>query len=194
MDRPDFPRLTYIGQVLDSYLVAAAIQALVLVDQHAAHERVLFDRLLPRLRSENPDSQLLLIPRIVELEPAQLTSFQERCQWLSSLGFAGDVFGLHAVRIRAVPAGLRESDLDAVLARLLDRIDTGLPADDRQRQAAALLACHSAVRFGDPMSSQSAAALLASLSATHEPLSCPHGRPTRLILRDSELRRLFKRP
>ncbi len=188
------PPLTYVGQLLHGYLVAEAPDAVVLVDQHAAHERVLFDRLLRRLGQRNPVSQPLLMPLLIDLTPVQLAAFQQQEGWLSSLGFEGEPFGPHTVRLLTAPAEMPQGRATRVFEQLVADLAGERTPDRRLRDTAALIACHSAVRFGDGMSPEAARELLSSLGETDEPISCPHGRPTTLILSDEHLRRLFKRP
>jgi len=188
------PPLEYVGQLLHGYLVAEAPDAVVLIDQHAAHERVLFDRILHRLEGGEPSSQLLLLPHDVDLMPAQVTAFQQHAAWLEALGFTGELFGPHTIRLRAAPTDMPEGRVARVLDLLLTDLAGERTPDRRLRETAALMACHSAVRFGDPLTPETARELLRSLAATDEPISCPHGRPTTLILPDDQLRRLFKRP
>jgi len=188
------PPLEYVGQLLHGYLVAEAPKAVVLIDQHAAHERVLFDRILRRLEGGEPASQLLLIPHDVDLTPGQVTAFQHHASWLETLGFTGELFGPHTIRLRAAPSDMPEGRVARVLELLLTDLAGERTPDRRLRETAALMACHSAVRFGDPLTPETARELLRSLAATDEPISCPHGRPTTLILPDEQLRRLFKRP
>lgn len=191
---PRLPPLEYVGQLLRGYLVAEAPGAAVLIDQHAAHERVLFDRIMPRLERREPSSQMLLIPHVVDLTPGQLTAFEQHASWLEAVGFQGEPFGPHTIRLRAAPADMPESRVGRVIELLLTDLADERTPDRRVRETAALIACHSAVRFGDPMTPQTARQLLSSLALTTEPISCPHGRPTTLILPDDQLRRLFKRP
>ncbi len=191
---PRLPPLEYIGQLLRGYLVAEAPDAVVLIDQHAAHERVLFDRIVRRLERRQPSSQMLLIPHVLDLTPGQIAAFLEHEPWLQTLGFEGERFGPHTLRIRAAPADMPEGRVGRVLELLLTDLLGERTPDRRLRETAALLACHSAVRFGDAMTPESASQLLSSLAMTEEPISCPHGRPTTLILPDHQLRRLFKRP
>ena len=191
---PRLPPLEYIGQLLRGYLVAEAPRAVVLIDQHAAHERVLFDRIVRRLEQRQPSSQLLLIPDVLDLTPGQIAAFEEHEAWLHTLGFEGERFGPHTIRIRAAPAEMPEGRVARVLELLLTDLLGERTPDRRLRETAALLACHSAVRFGDGMTAESARQLLSSLATTEEPISCPHGRPTTVILPDDQLRRLFKRP
>jgi DNA mismatch repair protein MutL len=188
------PPLAYVGQLLNGYLVAESPNAVVLIDQHAAHERVLFDRTLQRLEGGEPASQLLLIPHDLDLTPAQLAAFQQQESWLQELGFEGELFGPHTIRLRAAPSDMPEGRVERVLGLLLTDLVGERTPDRRLRETAALIACHSAVRFGDAMSPEAARQLLSSLELTAQPISCPHGRPTTLILPDDQLRRLFKRP
>ena len=194
IDGSRLPPLEYVGQLLHGYLVAEAPNAVVLIDQHAAHERVLFDRILRRLEGGEPASQLLLIPHDVDLTPAQVVAFQQHEPWLEALGFTGELFGPHTVRLRAAPSDMPEGRVARVLELLLTDLVGDRTPDRRLRATAALIACHSAVRFGDPLTAETARELLRALAATEEPISCPHGRPTTLILPDDQLRRLFKRP
>lgn len=193
-DRPRLPPLAYVGQLLNGYLVAEAPGAAVLIDQHAAHERVLFDRVRRQLEQGQPSSQLLLIPHVVDLSPAQVAAFEQHAAWLATLGFEGELFGPHTVRVRAAPSEMPEARVGRALDLLLTDLAGERTADRRLRETAALIACHSAVRFGDAMTPEAARQLLSSLATTTEPISCPHGRPTTLILPDDQLRRLFKRP
>jgi len=193
--RAQLPPLTYVGQVLNAYLLAEAPAAVVLIDQHAAHERILFDRIWDRLRRGSAAAQPLLLPRVVEVTPEQAACAEQHRDWLSQLGFEVEAFGERALRLRTAPAELGDGRAaDAALVRLLDDLSRDVPPEVRQRDAAALLACHSAVRFGDPMTADAARALLRQLAEAAEPISCPHGRPTTLVLSDPQLRRLFRRP
>jgi len=183
-----------VGQLLHGYLVAEAPTAVVLIDQHAAHERVLFDRILQRLERGEPASQLLLIPHDLDLTPAQVAAFQQHAPWLQALGFEGELFGPHTIRLRVAPSDMPEGRVARALGLLLTDMVGERTPDRRLHETAALIACHSAVRFGDSLTPETARELLRSLAATDEPISCPHGRPTTLILPDDQLRRLFKRP
>ena len=194
IEAPRLPPLTYIGQLLQGYLVAEAPNAAVLIDQHAAHERVLFDQILLRLDERRPASQLLLIPHLLDLAPIQLTAYQQHDAWLRTLGFEAEPFGPHTIRLLAAPSDMPEARVDRVLELVLADLAGERTPDRRVRGTAALIACHSAVRFGDALSPEAARQLLSSLALTAEPISCPHGRPTTLILPDDQLRRLFKRP
>ena len=191
---PRLPPLSYIGQLLRGYLVAEATDAVVFVDQHAAHERVLFDRLLRRLQEHRPASQQSLVPHLLDLTAPQLAAFRQHAAWLQTIGFEAEAFGPHTIRVLATPSDMPEGRADRVLELLLADLAGERTPDRRLRETAALIACHSAVRFGDRLEATAARELLSSLNATDEPISCPHGRPTTLVLADEDLRRLFKRP
>jgi DNA mismatch repair protein MutL len=181
-----------IGQVGPGYLVAEGPHGLVLVDQHAAHERVLYNRLLERLRSGRGMSQPLLIPQAVDVEPALIAAAADHRTDLAHLGLEYEEFGPRSLRITAVPvempAGRATAAVQETLAALAEsRGDGALEA------AAAALACHSAVRFGDVLDIAEQRRLLADLESTEESVTCPHGRPTRLLVEWQELTRHFRR-
>jgi DNA mismatch repair protein MutL len=181
-----------LGQVGPGYLVAEGPDGLVLVDQHAAHERVLYNRLLDRLREGRGMSQPLLIPAAVDVEPALMAAALDRRGELSSLGLELEEFGPRSLRVIAVPAEMPASRATkAVLETLTALADSR--ADGAVESAAAALACHSAVRFGDVLDPTEQRRLLEDLESTPESITCPHGRPTRLLVEWQELTRHFRR-
>jgi len=181
-----------IGQVGPGYLVAEGPQGLVLVDQHAAHERVLYNRLLERLRTGRGMSQPLLMPQAVDVEPRLIAAAVDRREDLANLGLEYEEFGPRSLRITAVPvempAGRATAAVQETLAALADNRGEGA-----LEKAAAALACHSAVRFGDVLDTAEQRRLLVDLEAAEESVTCPHGRPTRLLLEWSDLTRHFRR-
>jgi DNA mismatch repair protein MutL len=181
-----------IGQAGPGYLVAEGPHGLVLVDQHAAHERVLYNRLLERLRSGRGMSQPLLIPQAVDVEPALIAAAADHREDLANLGLEFEEFGPRSLRITAVPvempAGRATAAVQETLAALAEN-----RGDGALEKAAAALACHSAVRFGDVLDVAEQRRLLADLEATEESVTCPHGRPTRLLVEWQELTRHFRR-
>jgi DNA mismatch repair protein MutL len=181
-----------IGQAGPGYLVAEGPHGLVLVDQHAAHERVLYNRLLQRLRSGRGSSQPLLIPQAVDVEPALIAAAADHREELANLGLELEDFGPRSLRITAVPvelpAGRATAAIQETLAALAENRGDGAIA-----KAAAALACHSAVKFGDVLDIAEQRRLLTDLEATEESITCPHGRPTRLLVEWQELTRHFRR-
>ncbi|MEP6752949.1 MAG: DNA mismatch repair endonuclease MutL [Candidatus Dormiibacterota bacterium] len=181
-----------IGQVGPGYLVAEGPDGLVLVDQHAAHERVLYNRLLERLRTGRGMTQPLLMPQAVDLEPRLIAAAADHRSDLANLGLEYEEFGPRSVRITAVPvempSGRATAAVQETLAALADNRGEGA-----LEKAAAALACHSAVRFGDTLDLAEQRRLLVDLEAAEEAVTCPHGRPTRLLVEWQDLRRHFRR-
>ncbi len=181
-----------IGQVGPGYLVAEGPHGLVLVDQHAAHERVLYNRLLERLRSGRGMSQPLLIPQAVDVEPALIAAAADHRADLANLGLEYEEFGPRSLRITAVPVEMPAGRATAAVQETLGALAENR-GDGALEKAAAALACHSAVRFGDVLDVAEQRRLLADLESTEESVTCPHGRPTRLLIEWQELTRHFRR-
>ena len=183
-----------LGQVLEGYLVAESADGVVLVDQHAAHERVLYNRFLARLenRSLAAVSQALLLPETVEVTPHLMAAAADHRDRLRALGFEVDEFGPRALRVTAVPAETPPGRALPALQELLEVLAESR-TDGATARAAASLACHSAVRFGDRLDPSEQRRLLAELEVADQSITCPHGRPTRLVLSWQELRRHFHR-
>ncbi len=181
-----------LGQVQQGYLVAESPDGLVLVDQHAAHERVLYNRFLARLEGGPGASQDLLIPQVVELEPASVAALADHRGIVESLGFRVEEFGPRTVRITSTPVDSPASRAAEALSEVLAGLAAG-GTEPAPRTAAALMACHSAVRFGDTLSGEEQRRLLIDLETAADSITCPHGRPTRLLLGWQDLKRHFRR-
>jgi DNA mismatch repair protein MutL len=181
-----------IGQVGPGYLVAEGPQGLVLVDQHAAHERVLYNRLLERLRTGLGTSQPLLMPQAVDVEPALIAAAADHRADLATLGLEYEEFGPRSLRITAVPVEMPAGRATAAVQETLTALSEAR-GDQALHKAAAALACHSAVRFGDVLDPAEQRRLLADLETAEESVTCPHGRPTRLVVEWQELTRHFRR-
>lgn len=181
-----------VGQVLDGYLVAESPEGLVLIDQHAAHERILFNRLRDRLRGGPQARQSLLLPVVVELDPAQEAALADSRVDLELLGFDFEPFGPRTVRLLAGPLELPPGRVEPAFVEV-----AGILADGRRDESEdgvlASVACHSAVRFGDILAPAEQRRLLQELESTTPDATCPHGRPTRLLLDWQTLKRHFRR-
>jgi DNA mismatch repair protein MutL len=192
------PALDALGQAGSGFLVATAGDTVVLVDPHAAHEKVLYTELLARWRDQDRDasgSQLLLIPVVVECTPDRASRVADEHDFFSRCGFSIEQFGPGAVRCTAVPATAAGADPEVLVAAIIDRLDEReAGAEERRHRLAALVACHAAVRFGDRLDIVPQQRLLDQLVATPGGTTCPHGRPSVLILDDAMLRRAFRRP
>jgi DNA mismatch repair protein MutL len=192
------PPMDALGQAGSGFLVATAGDTVVLVDPHAAHEKVLYTGLLARWRHDVPvasDSQMLLMPVVVECGPDKASRVADEHDFFSRCGFTIEQFGPGAVRCTAVPLTAAGADPEALVAELIDRLDErDSGTEERRHRVAALVACHAAVRFGDRLDVVAQQRLLDQLAATPGGTTCPHGRPSMLVLDDAMLRRAFRRP
>lgn len=191
-----FSRLRYIGQLDRTYLVCETGGEMVLVDQHAAHERVAFQRLRERYQQRAVPVQALLFPKTLELAPAQAAVVEDAGATLSDMGFEIEPFGGTTYALKAVPAGLRESDIEQVLSELLDDLAErggSRALEERLELALATIACHSVVRAGDVLGDQEVRALFHSLDQVEFKAHCPHGRPVLLRISVDEIARRFGR-
>ena len=191
-----FSSLTYLGQLHRTYLVCQAPGELVLIDQHAAHERVAFQRLRDAHGDQAVPSQRLLLPATVELEPALAAAAAEHGALLAALGFELERFGERTVAVRALPDVLAQSDpaelLTEVLGELEARASTEL-VSERLDHVLATMACHSVVRAGDVLGEREVRALLESMDGIDYRAHCPHGRPVLLRMSLGEIERRFGR-
>ncbi|MFA7297553.1 MAG: DNA mismatch repair endonuclease MutL [Dehalococcoidia bacterium] len=187
------PALRALGQVDATYIVAEAPDGLCLVDQHAAHERVLYEQIRAARAAGRVEAQPLLTPAVVALSATQIAMAAEHAEALTAVGFALDETDGAALIVRAVPTTLAGRDPARALAEYLDRLGA---AEDRTAGAdrvAATLACRAAVMAGDPLDTEQQRALLRALEACETPQTCPHGRPTMLYLSTDALARSFGR-
>jgi DNA mismatch repair protein MutL len=197
-DDGTLPAMLALGQAGSGFLVATAGDTVVLVDPHAAHEKVLYTELLGRWRDELPepsDSQLLLIPVVVECGPGRASRVADEHDFFSRCGFSIEPFGPSSVRCTAVPLTAASADPEILVAELIERLDErDSGVEERRHRLAALVACHAAVRFGDRLDVVGQQRLLDQMAATPGGTTCPHGRPSVLLLDDTVLRRAFRRP
>ncbi len=187
------PALRVVGQVRLTYIVAESPDGMYLVDQHAAHERVLYDRIVREAAQRQSISQSLLAPSHVELTAGQLSTLEEQRQFLADYGFEIEEFGGAGYLVRAVPAVLTTQDPGKALADVLDMVAFEELLKERESVLAASLACHSAIRAGQSMTEPEMRALLEQLEKTDNPHTCPHGRPTLLHLSTYHMEREFGR-
>ena len=191
------PLPVVLGQHRLVYIVASDGDELVLVDQHTAHERVRFERLLERAGRRLVESQGLLSPAVVELQPRLRPVLEANVEGLRELGFDVEPFGGGATRLRAVPALLGTRDpgpaLEAILRDLLEREAAEWAVSGARDRLAATLACHSAVRAGQPLGLEPMVAIVRDLYATQHRTLCPHGRPTLVRVPREEVSRWFGR-
>jgi len=185
-----------LGQVSSSFIVAVNGEGLWIVDQHVAHERVLFEQHLRARREGEIGGQRLLTPLMVELSPRQLVTFELIGEELRANGFEAELMGGRSVAIQAAPAGISAGDAEKLLFEILDGIareNAAISIETLQAKIAASTACHAAIKVNTPLDATKMEWLLAELSKTEYPMSCPHGRPVVLRYSVREIARAFKR-
>ncbi len=193
----EFPQnLIPLGQVRDSFIVATNADGLWIIDQHVAHERVLFERQVKLSCQSAVEGQRLLLPRVVELKPEQQATLGEISSELEANGFEVEPFGQRTVAIKTTPADVAVDDADRLLLEILDGVGPQARAvslNDLRARIAASVACHAAIKINMPLETSKMRWLLAELAKTECPMTCPHGRP--IVLRYSlrEIQKAFKR-
>jgi DNA mismatch repair protein MutL len=190
--RPMIP----LGQFRDTFIIAIDDEGICIVDQHVAHERVLFERIMDRLTAGRLESQRLLVPMMLELSPPERQALVARAEALDRFGFEIEEFGGDTVKVTAVPALLpRDECATAVraLAQDLDGLDRGLEIHEALKRIAATMACHAAVKANDPLNADKMRHILEELRATAYSTVCPHGRPVMLRLTRREVEKNFER-
>ncbi len=190
------PPLRMIGQLHRTFIIAEGPGGLVLVDQHGAHERVLYERLLAASASADglgKARQPLLEPRVLALDAEQTAVWSAAAARLEALGFEADLFGERALRLRAVPAALAASDAEQLVRGVLADLETRSGDPQRFDRAAASAACHGSVRRGAVLDATAMSALLRDLERCQNPHSCPHGRPTLVEIAADDVLRQFRR-
>jgi DNA mismatch repair protein MutL len=189
-----------LGQLRDSFILAVNDDGLWIIDQHVAHERVLFEKILSSRETEAVQRQRLLMPVLVDLQPWQMAVFADIADELDKNGFEAEPFGPRTLAVKAAPVGLEGRELERMLAEVIEQTG-GSGQDSTRRQdlatlrgrIAASIACHSAIKVNTPLESQKMEWLLKELSKTKFPTSCPHGRPIALRYSWKEIQRAFQR-
>jgi len=185
-----------LGQFRDTFIIAVDDDGVAIIDQHVAHERVLFERVMERLTSGRLESQRLLVPLVMDLAPSAHQALLGRTAELERLGFEIEPFGAATIRVAAVPALLRSEDSSKALRALaddLEGLDRGAHVRDALQRIAATTACHAAVKANDPLTYDKMMHILDELRATAYSTVCPHGRPVMLRLTRREIERNFER-
>lgn len=185
-----------LGQFRDTFIIAVDEEGIAIVDQHVAHERVLFERIMERLTSGRLESQRLLEPLLIELPAGARQALAAHAAALERLGFELQDFGGGAVRVAAFPALLRREECEAAIRALaedLEGFDRGSRVEEALKQVAATMACHAAVKANYPLTAEKMAHILEELRRTAYSTICPHGRPVMLRLTRREVEKHFQR-
>jgi DNA mismatch repair protein MutL len=189
-----------LGQLRESFILAAGEDGLWIIDQHVAHERVLFEKILRERKVEHVQRQRLLMPLLVELKPWQIVVFAQIADELERNGFEVEPFGPHTLAVKAAPVGLEGVSLERMLNEVIEQsgeapLEPSLNQDLNalRTRIAASIACHSAIKINTPLDPKRMEWLLLELAKTEHPTSCPHGRPIALLYSWKDIQRAFHR-
>ena len=184
------------GQLHETYVIAQTADGIVIVDQHAAHERLVYERMKKAMAAKGVARQILLIPEVVDLDEAEAERIVARASELAELGFVLESFGPGAVVVREVPALFGKLDVAGLVRDLADdlaELDEALSLKERLEEVCGTIACHGSVRAGRRLTAEEMNALLREMEATPHSGQCNHGRPTYVELKLSDIERLFGR-
>jgi len=195
-DPVDYPLGAARAQVHETYIVAQTRDGVVIVDQHAAHERLVYERMKVEMADGGVARQALLLPEVVELDPAEAERVAARADELAALGLVIEPFGPGAILVREVPALLGETDAAGLVRDIADDLaenGQALALKERLEDVCSTMACHGSVRAGRRLSAPEMNALLRQMEATPHSGQCNHGRPTYVELKLADIERLFGR-
>jgi DNA mismatch repair protein MutL len=195
-DAVDFPLGAARAQVHETYIVAQTRDGVVIVDQHAAHERLVYERMKAEIDDGGVARQALLLPEVVELDPAEAERIAGRSEELAALGLLVEPFGPGAVLVRETPAMLGETDVAGLIRDIADDLaenGAALALKERLEEVSSTMACHGSVRAGRRLTGAEMNALLRQMEATPHSGQCNHGRPTYVELKLADIERLFGR-
>lgn len=190
------PGLRVLGQLHDSFILAAGPDGLWIIDQHVAHERILFEQVLAGMAAGRGEQQRLLMPVVLPLTPAQQVEYERIARDLEAAGFETEPFGHRTIAVKAAPAGLPAGELERVVFEILEIAEHELrrvSLDDLRRGIAASIACRAAIKINTRLTPEKMQWLLDALAATGCPMSCPHGRPVALRYSMRDILRGFHR-
>ena len=185
-----------LGQIRNSFILAVNEDGLWIIDQHCAHERVLFERVQRQRQTQQVESQRLLMPLVVELTPAQQAIFSDIADELARNGFEAEPFGARSVAVKVAPAGVDAAQIEHMLNEIFEQLtreDQAINLEAVRRRIAASIACHAAIKVNMPLEQNKMEWLLAELAKTEHPMTCPHGRPVVLRYSMQDIQKAFKR-
>ena len=185
-----------LGQFRDTFIIAIDDEGVAIIDQHVAHERVLFERVMESLTKGRLESQRLLTPMLIEMSAAQRHALAQHTETLERFGLEVEEFGGDSLRLSAVPAILDPAECEAAVRALgedLEGLDKGSTVHDALRRIAATMACHAAVKANYPLTMEKMRFILEELRRTAYSSVCPHGRPVVLRMSRREIEKNFQR-
>jgi len=189
----ELPVLRVLGQLANTYIIAEGPNGLYLIDQHAAHERILYDRILAQWTQKEVEVQGLLQPITIELSPREEETLRASKEFLAEFGFTIEPFGNRSYMVRAIPALMARANIIEIISALLDSLASKQNPNPWEEEIAQSLACHGAIRGGQQLSNEEMRELIKQLEQTKQPRACPHGRPTMIHLSSHHLEKEFGR-
>lgn len=188
-----FTSLDIVGQVFATYIIAKDEENMYIVDQHAAHERILYEKLISDFNNETASSQMLLIPQVINIPASLKLEAEERFEMLRGLGYAIEEFGPGEVVVKEVPSSMSLEEAEDFLTSVIEAESLNRYSAQQKRDHLITRACKSAIKANDHMSMEEIKALFSGLDACENPYSCPHGRPSFIKISEYETERMFKR-
>jgi DNA mismatch repair protein MutL len=189
----ELPVLRVLGQLSDTYIITEGPDGLYLIDQHAAHERILYDRILTQWSQKSVEVQGLLQPISIEFSPREEELLKANEGFLAEFGFTIEPFGNRTYLVRSVPTLMARANVIEMIGGLLDSLGKREPPSPWEERVAQSLACHSAIRGGQQLNNDEMRELIKQLEETKQPRTCPHGRPTMIHLSSRQLEKEFGR-
>jgi len=189
----ELPVLRVLGQLVNTYIIAEGPEGLYLIDQHAAHERILYDRISAQWAQKEVEVQGLLQPITIELSPREEETLRASKEFLAEFGFTIEPFGNRSYMIRAIPALMARANIIEIISMLLDNLASKESPSPWEEKIARSLSCHGAIRAGQQLSNEEMRELIKQLEQTKQPRACPHGRPTMIHLSSHQLEKEFGR-
>jgi DNA mismatch repair protein MutL len=190
------PDLRPMGQLHDSFIIAAGRDGLWIVDQHVAHERILFEQVLRNRAAGRTETQRLLMPMVLELTPAQHFEYARIADELNAHGFETEPFGKRTIAIQAAPAAVAPGDIERIVYEILEIAERELRSaslEEIRRNVCATIACRAAIKINTPLDGKKIEWLLRALAACEYPMTCPHGRPIALRYGTRDILKSFHR-
>ena len=189
----ELPVLRVLGQLSNTYIIAEGPDGLYLIDQHAAHERILYDQILAQWAQKEVEVQGLLQPITIEFSPREEETLRASEEFLAEFGFTIEPFGNRSYMIRAIPSLMAKSNIIEIITALLDNLASRDSPNTWEEKIAQSLACHGTIRAGQQLSNEEMRELIKQLEQTKQPRVCPHGRPTMIHLSSRRLEKEFGR-
>jgi DNA mismatch repair protein MutL len=190
------PDLRPLGQLHESFIIAAGRDGLWIIDQHVAHERILFEQILKQRASGTVEIQQLLMPLVLQLSPSQQFEYARIAGELNAHGFDTEPFGQRTIAVKAAPAGVNPADIETVITEILEVAESELRTaslDEIRRNVCATIACRAAIKVNMKLEPAKMDWLLRALSQCEYPMTCPHGRPIVLRYGTRDILRSFHR-